>query len=1142
MLLTRMLNKLIKKIFFIALCTLSFNSTYALLPMRMGLENQASALDEDKVLQARVLQQIDALLLFIPSAGSRLQTLKLSKEKVTEIREMLTDLQKSLQLHKARATFNADKEKLAKLSLLLNGLTKAIHVSLTKSFSKMPDVNPADINRSIKEITPEQMNQLMEETEKNLNDFQHLVNNMGKNIFNRWYTKASDWWNKPLFTISSFSQKNAQVYPWSIVKRAFSYSGTIALTVHNLPEAQLQSISNSYVRSWALAIKGLVGDSPIATQISKHEKYHEVKVDEDYGWTIGGTTLPHNTSQEKIIYEDGLNPIDQQGLPLAYYMTTPEGRTWNEKSYISLTIENGKITPKKALEDGKRYFVDAGNGMTIPFNNTDAEIILGSLQFKGRTLFEPFPVPKESLVRSFFGETTNKKTYRELLEILNNKTIAQDFEKFTRATMITDTSNGRVLQEFEPGRFRFLGTNIPAIPSSDTLNNPNRILPTFNAWNKDFQWEGKTIDPLLVNQTNKGELAQSVDSSEPFDKSPRTGVLNFIRNNLSFLAHIDFKANFLNVAVGPFVAKQIYDDIKILKEELPLVAANVHRKLRGEQGTFVKANEQETPKETFDDIVGREDIKKQLQPIIDFVSNPERSIQEGIAIPRGYLFAGEPQTGKSLMAKAVAGEIAKALTAQGKKECKFWALDVGFLMTNGIGYCVEYIKAYNLAPCVLFLDEFDLTGAQRNENKKFLADALTAINGYTTSSDLSELIIFIIATNRPEHIDYAIRADGRCGTMIYFENPYYDARKNFFKSFFEKRFFDLNNFDLDVLAQETEACSYSTLTKIIEQTASIAKNKAEIPSQKHANEALDIVVRKVIADADEIPQEKRQVIAARYGAKALASVTLSPEKKFTGVSIMKMTEKIKEKHVLQHYEAVADADEKTGVRFGGIFSYHSIDTYHLISNAERIKECKIAIAGTVGQKVLGLDYIAYGEDETEALTIARRIIFNGCDEKLLPRKIREQKLEQAYLLVEHCRKEMEELIESRKQEFAHFVDLLQRRQVLRASDVKQCFKLNNFDLISDYFATQKPGHPDAQPSSVSFTQASSELSGPSNLPEYTTEDEELDAIEEEEEEENQSIAGHTISRVANVSQDIAREEEKNKQEENRQSQDQLNDE
>ncbi len=564
----------------------------------------------------------------------------------------------------------------------------------------------------------------------------------------------------------------------------------------------------------------------------------------------------------------------------------------------------------------------------------------------------------------------------------------------------------------------------------------------------------------VINLTEMGNFAypvkETISHSVPVFPA---GLVSRFTSSFSWLVEPDLKVAF-SLPVAAYLTKLIYHDVTMIGHMIPEGARYLHCKFRGEK--FVASGHTaESPKETFDDIVGRKAEKEKFAPLIQFMSNPQRFINSGIKIPRGYILAGEPQTGKTFMVKALAGELTKKLKESGLsdgQEVKLFPITVKDLMTGWPEYGIQpglasfMAAAKQIAPCILFCDEFDLVGPQRDTNKAFLAEALTALQGMDTTDDPQKTVFFIVATNCPQNIDTALLQDGRLGVQIFFEKPYFNDRKEFFQKFFEKRLIN-SNIDFDMLAHETENCNYTGLVTVADAILANALKYNTIVAQVHAVEAVDTVVRKILREGFDVPVEKQKLLAAHFGAQAMTSVLLNPNKQLSTATILKISEAVQEEPVNQKFHnntnnANKKAEFKLGAggnHLGGIFSYSQVEAYNLTSQDERIKECKVILAGTVAQKVLGLPEIVYTEDEQQALMIANEIVFKGLNPQQLPESIRKAKELEAYNLVETYRKEVEALLRENKDALESIVESLQELRIVRFIDVKKSIELNKPD-------------------------------------------------------------------------------------------------
>lgn len=523
-----------------------------------------------------------------------------------------------------------------------------------------------------------------------------------------------------------------------------------------------------------------------------------------------------------------------------------------------------------------------------------------------------------------------------------------------------------------------------------------------------------------------------------------SGALNLVQNSINWATNLDTNLKF-TIPFATYLGSFIYEDLKSAGASLPVLRSYLHNKFRGESDNSNLGTIQSYD-QTFDDVVGRDAIKASLQPMIDFIKDPNGYIQSGIQLPRGYMLTGEPQTGKTSMVKALSGELTKALKSVGRnEEVGIFNINVSLIKEHTLEFWIRVAKQH--APCIIFCDEFDLLQAKRDKESIVLSDVLQALSGYHSSSDLREFVCFMIATNCPEDIDFAVKDPARCGNILYFENPNLYDRKEYFTQFFKKKLISTNNIDIDALAQETEACSYGTLIEVANSSLRFAEKNHEMPEQKHVDKALDKTVRKIIEENADISEEYKQTIACRYGSQAFTSLLINSVKKLTSVTTYKITKN----------PTANNSNERTGhsgVQIGGIFFNNVCDTYDIMTDSGLIKEIKVTVSGSIGQKVLGLDAVHFIEDEIKALKIAHKIVFKGIDEKMLPESIREAKKLEAYNLVQECKEVVRELLESKKEELIKVTDLLQKRRTLRTSDIKNCLGLDNLELI-DYFSSQE---------------------------------------------------------------------------------------
>jgi len=986
-----MIKKMVQRLSFfkkafllIGLLCLQHSFIEASMPSLLTQTNTNAISSEDKVLQIRVITILDSFSIFLHKIGTRVTSLKLSVEERDIVKEWISQMKENLKILKSRQSLQFQSKQLIQAVLILSEVVKGVEESLKQSLKASPEINNSVIKRSIQEVTPDEIEILLGQTETRLKGFDKLINNMSKTTFNRLYTWVSDKWNTPLYSFSGLSARDSQsIYFSSILKRFVIYGTGLGLIIRNLPHHHINAIPNEFIKNWIVKpVKNRVGGSSFTTQVTTEDKSIPVTPIKADGNLYFGNIGDFNQRLKQ----------DTQGLPIVTDLNgIPLPVVWNDGSYA------------------------------IDIN---------------------------------FLDQKDKNSFKNLYMLLQNGSKLEitllDLKKVINNGKIFVLPRGGAIQEIAPGEYIDFLTKNRIIVSEDTLKTTQE-LATFDI-QSPFSYNHIPVPVELIIDKNKEGIAVATSTTKTSDQIDSEGFFSKIIGNFNWLTSLELAKISFQIPIAAYVCSAIHEDIQNAGKILPHFAIRLHKKMRGENNL---PSDVDTPTQTFDDIVGREAHKKALQPLIDFVSSPDAFIQTGIELPRGWLFSGEPQTGKTLMVRALAGELSKTIkNEQGlNRDVKLFSIQVHDLIKYGLQAYIDILKSQ--APCILFCDEFDLTGAQRDRNINFLAESLQALSGYATSSDLQELVLFVIATNCPENIDYALINDGRFGKKLYFENPYFKDRKDYFEKYFKNKLIDTQTFNLNRMAQETENCSYGTLKVIADEILRSAQTNNTLPTQVHADYAIDAIVKKIIHHDNDISAQATTILAARFAAKAFVSVVLDSDQEFTCATILKITEDIKEKPIINHF-ASADKKEKAGIRFGKIFCYHKNDTYNLISQKELLNACKIAVAGIEGQKVLGLDYTAYAEDEQEALMLARKIVLDGIDEKYLPKKVLQEKYMQAYTLVQDCKEEIRKLLTEHKAAYNKLVTLLERRKTIRIDAIKECFGKDLALIKASYAAMQVP--------------------------------------------------------------------------------------
>ena len=174
---------------------------------------------------------------------------------------------------------------------------------------------------------------------------------------------------------------------------------------------------------------------------------------------------------------------------------------------------------------------------------------------------------------------------------------------------------------------------------------------------------------------------------------------------------------------------------------------------------------------TFKDVAGQDEAKESLQEIIDFLHNPQKYTEIGAKLPKGALLVGSPGTGKTLLAKAVAGEAGVPFFALSGSDFDDTFVGVGSSRVRDL-----FQQAAKVAPCIIFIDEIDAVGHKRDNRLGYNDQTLNTLLGEIDGFDSSKGIVILAATNRPETLDKALLRPGRFDRQIVVDRPNLQGR------------------------------------------------------------------------------------------------------------------------------------------------------------------------------------------------------------------------------------------------------------------------------------------------------------------------------------------------------------------------------
>ncbi len=279
------------------------------------------------------------------------------------------------------------------------------------------------------------------------------------------------------------------------------------------------------------------------------------------------------------------------------------------------------------------------------------------------------------------------------------------------------------------------------------------------------------------------------------------------------------------------------------------------------------------PSITFDDVAGADEAKEDLAEVVEFLKEPEKFIQLGARIPKGVLLIGSPGTGKTLLAKAVAGEAGVPFFSISGSEFVEMFVGVGASRVRDL-----FTQAKRHSPCIIFIDEIDAVGRQRgaglggshDEREQTLNQILVEMDGFETDTN----IIVVAATNRPDILDPALTRPGRFDRRVVLDRPDVKGRESIIKVHVRGKPL-ASDVDLKTLAKVTPGFVGADIENMVNEAAIMAarKNKKTI-NDRDFQEAIERIILGPERKSRVINKEEQRITAFHEAGHALVGSLL----------------------------------------------------------------------------------------------------------------------------------------------------------------------------------------------------------------------------------------------------------------------------
>ena len=289
----------------------------------------------------------------------------------------------------------------------------------------------------------------------------------------------------------------------------------------------------------------------------------------------------------------------------------------------------------------------------------------------------------------------------------------------------------------------------------------------------------------------------------------------------------------------------------------------------------------------FSDVAGEDEAKENLAEIVDYLHNPSKYREIGASMPKGILLVGPPGTGKTMLAKAVAGESNVPFFSMSGSEFVEMFVGMGASKVRDL-----FKQAKEKAPCIVFIDEIDAIGQKRDgrvggndEREQTLNQLLTEMDGFETNNG----VIILAATNRPESLDPALTRPGRFDRRVPVELPDLKGREEILKVH-AKKVKLAENVDFSVIARMASGASGAELANIVNEAAlrAVRENRSYV-TQADLEESIEVVIAGYQKKNAILTDQEKKVVAYHEIGHALVAAKQSNSAPVQKITIVPRT-------------------------------------------------------------------------------------------------------------------------------------------------------------------------------------------------------------------------------------------------------------